>query len=264
MARGWTDAAPSGPTKTKIRPDRVRRAPARAFIPPQHGAWAMLLVPYVAGVALTRWHWLFAPLLGAWVGGYLFAYFALLAVKTRRVRRIWPQLAVFGAIALPMATVVVVARPQVLAAAPVMAALLAVNAAHAWRRRERALLNDIASVALATCVIPVMVQISPAPIDDTISAAVLVFAYFTGTVFHVKTMIRERGSTAYRRWSLTVHGAGLVVAAWISWPAGVLFALLALRAWALPGRPLSPARVGLVEIAASLLLVVVIALTLAM
>ena len=52
----------------------------RKFVPPQHGAWAMLIVPYLAGLLVAGWTWVAAPLGIAWLAGYLLSYYAGVAV----------------------------------------------------------------------------------------------------------------------------------------------------------------------------------------
>ena len=73
-------------------------------------------------------------------------------------------------------------------------------------------------------------------------------------------MIRERDNLAYRRWSLVYHLLALAAATWCSPWAGALFAWFLVRAAVFPGRGLSPRRVGLVEIANSVLLLAYAAL----
>jgi hypothetical protein len=102
------------------RSNAARRRPGHAarrrrFIPPQHGAWAMLAVPYLAGLVAAGYRWPDVPLLGAWIAGYLLSYYAFQAVKTRRVRRYRTQLVLYTAVAAPLATLVVVARPHAVA-----------------------------------------------------------------------------------------------------------------------------------------------------
>ena len=104
-----------------------------------------------------------------------------------------------------------------------------------------------------------------APVSGTADAGVLpafvlCLAYFLGTVLFVKTMIRERGNPAYRRWSVGYHLLALAPAAWASPWATVLFAWLLVRAMLLPGRRLNPMRVGLIEFANSALLLACVAL----
>ena len=46
------------------------------WVPDQHGAWVMVTVPLVLGIALARPAWVHIPLALAWFCGY-FAFFAL-------------------------------------------------------------------------------------------------------------------------------------------------------------------------------------------
>lgn len=221
----------------------------------------MLLLPMVATVVVTGGHWLHLPLLGAWLAGYLGSYYALQAVKTRRPRRFIGPLLLYAAVTVPLAVLVVVARPGVLPYAPAYAVLIGVNVGYAWRRRERALLNDLASVVQSCLIVPVAATVAGVPVRAVVGVFVVMLLYFTGTVVYVKTMIRKRGSTGYRRASITYHIAALGVAVWLGPAVTAVFALLLARAWVLPGRPLAPKHVGLLEIANCLLLLAAVAAT---
>ena len=89
--------------------------------------------------------------------------------------------------------------------------------------------------------------------------------YLAGTVLVVRSVIRERGNRAFAALSVGFHAA-LVVAAAVAlpWPYAVYAAGLTARAIALPlverrragsPRPLRPIHVGIVEIVASTVLV---------
>lgn len=226
----------------------------RRFLPPQHGAWAMLAVPYLCGLLIAGYRWPDLPLLGAWIAGYLLSYYLFQAVKSRRPGRYRDQLMLYGTTAIPLAAVVVAARPQVLWYAPGYAALFAVNAWYAWRRRERALLNDIASVIQSCLMVLVVATVAGTPPSAVLDVFVLCLAYFLGTVLHVKAMIRERDNPTYRRLSISYHLLALAAASWLSPWATALFGWLLIRAAVLPGRGWSPRRVGLVEMANCVLL----------
>ncbi|MFU8873811.1 YwiC-like family protein [Micromonospora sp. SL4-19] len=249
-------AARPAPPPGAARPARSRR---HRFLPPQHGAWAMLLLPYAAAVCVTGLRWPDLPLLGAWLAGYLFSYYALLAVKTGRTDRVRPQLLAYGGAAALLAAPVLLARPAVLGYAPLYALLVAVNVWYARRRRERALANDLASVAqsvLMVFVLATVAGVSPAALTGVAGA---VAAYLVGTVLYVKTMIRERGSAGYRWASLAYHLAALLVAVvWWGLAVAVVFALLLLRAAVLPGRRLTPVRVGMIELVGCLSVLAVV------
>lgn len=235
---------------TAARPVDRRRL-VRRFVPPQHGAWAMLLLPYVVGVTLAGPQWPHLPLLVAWLAGYLLSYYVFQAVKTRRPRRFAEQLWAYALVTAPFALVVVLVRPAVLWYAPAYAALLAVNAWYAWKRRERALLNDLASVALSCLMLFVVATVGGVPPVRVVPAFLILLLYLAGTVLYVKTMIRERGSARYLRFSIGYHVAALVPALLLD--VLPVFLLLLIRAWVLPARRLRPAQVGVIEIVCSLL-----------
>jgi hypothetical protein len=253
-------AATMGATSGGERVPR-RTARRRQFLPPQHGAWAMLVVPYLAALVVGGASWIALPLLGAWLAGYLLSYYAFQAVKSRRAGRYRGQLVLYASIAVPLAAIVVWASPAVAWYAPGFALLLAANVWYAWRRRERALANDIASV-LQSCLMVfaagTAAGVRPAALLGVFAACT---AYFLGTVFFVKTMIRERGNPTFRRWSAGVHVGALGIAAWLGPWLAALFAWLLVRAVVMPARRLSPKQVGLIEIGNCVLLLVALWLT---
>jgi hypothetical protein len=235
------------------RPHRTVRS--RQFLPPQHGAWAMLVVPFLAGVVASGVSWIELPLLGAWLAGYPLSYYAFQTVKARRAQRYETQLAVYSGLTLPLAAVVVWWRPAVLWYAPVFAALIIVNFWYAWRRRERALVNDIASVVQSCLMVLVVTTVDGRTLGAPSAVAfVACLAYFTGVALYVKTMIRERDVPAYRYASVAYHAAVLALAlgfAVLGRGNGTWFVVLAawllLRAIRLPTRRLTPKHVGLIE-----------------
>ncbi|WP_018790987.1 YwiC-like family protein [Salinispora arenicola] len=237
-----------------------RRRMVRRYLPPQHGAWAMLLLPFLVGVAVVGPRWLQLPLFGAWLAGYLLSYYVFQAIKSRRPRRFRAQLWVYALIAMPLALAVVVVRPAALWYAPAYAVLLGVNAWYAWRRRERALLNDLASVVQSCLLIFVVATVAGVSPEQVVPAFVAVLLYLVGTVCYVKTMIRERGSAAYLRLSISYHLAALVAATLLDVLLAPIFLVLLIRAWLLPGRRLRPAQVGAIEIVCSVLVFITLVL----
>jgi hypothetical protein len=214
----------------------------------------MLLLPYLVGVGVCGFSWPQVPLLGAWLTGYLLSYYVLQAVKTRRPGRFRAQFLLYAPVTVALAGIVLVARPALLYYAPVYALLLAVNAGYALRRRERALVNDLASVVQSCLMVFVVATVVGVSAGHVGVPFVAVLLYFAGTVLYVKTMIRERANPAYHRASAGYHLAAVAVTAWLSVLLGAVFALLAARAWLLPRRRLSPKQVGLIEIGACVLL----------
>jgi hypothetical protein len=165
----------------------------------------MLVVPWIAGVLTAGFRWPHLALLGAWLAGYLLSYYVMQAVKTRRPQRFRTQLLVYGVPTVLLGAAVLVLRPQLLWFAPVYAVLLAINAVYAWRRKERALATDLVSVLQSSVMVLVAGVVSGVPVTDMGEAFVVVLSCLTGTVFYVKTMIRERDSLMYRRVSVAYH-----------------------------------------------------------
>src|SRR5262245_54088196 len=116
---------------TVRRTPRQRRRTLRRYIPPQHGAWAMLLLPWLVGVLTAGFRWVQLPLLGAWLAGYLFSYYLLQAIKSRRPGRFRAQLRAYAIPTFLLGGLVLALRPHLLWYAPVYALLLGVNLAYA-------------------------------------------------------------------------------------------------------------------------------------
>ncbi|MFE2287547.1 YwiC-like family protein [Streptomyces sp. NPDC059443] len=232
---------------------------ATAWMPDQHGAWAMLTVPFLAGTFLApRSGWAHAVLLAAWLLGYAALFHAQQWLRLRRAaaRRpavarghVRPALVLGGACAaagIPLA----VAHPWLLLAGAAAAPFVAVTTWYARRNRERALVNGLAAVVPACGMLLVAARMGGSGWLWAPAAACLL--YFAGTVPYVKTMIRKRNSRTHYRGSVAYHAAALALAAaflspWLAIPFGAYLA----RAAALPGRGLRVPVVGALELACS-------------
>jgi hypothetical protein len=246
-------------------PDAPRR---QSYVPPQHGAWAFVAVPLVLGWTVTSWHWVLVPFSVAWVAAYPASYFALQVAYGRvRVRPV-RQLAAWAAVVAGCGMVTLALRPWLLWAGLVWAGFFAVTAAFARRRADRAFGNDLVLVGQSASVIPVVSLLGlagfaglapPPPTDVPATAWVLTAAsalWFTGSVLHVKSLIRERRNARWMWASRIYHLAVLPVALWLSPWLLLPFGFSAARAWAVtPDRGLRPAAIGGLELVGSLLLV---------
>ncbi|MGC3953816.1 MAG: YwiC-like family protein [Propionicimonas sp.] len=251
--------------------ERTRTA---GWLPNQHGAWAMLAVPFLAGSILRSQSVGPQPYLVSMFATWMLGYFAfhaasgLLKSAATRRRRWLPALAVYGGATLAAGLVTVwLAGPGVLWWLAVVALPLAVALWLASRRRERHLAGGLLTTGVAATMVlvarfpdPTGLLTDPA-LPPTAVLAAIMFGYFGGTVLHVKAMIRERGRLGWRNASIgwhtaaTVATAGLAVTAGLSrgWP--VFFLVTTIRAWALPAiaerRTVRPLAIGLVEVALS-------------
>lgn len=253
----------------------MTRRPGPGWVPNQHGAWAMLLLPVVVGSVHAGPRWWHVLLTATWLVGYL-AFFATGQwLRSRRRARYRPPVLVYGAATAVLGLAAVATAPAplaLLAWGAVYAPLLTVSLWHSWHRRDRSMANDLVTVVAAGLMAVVAHTPAWADAQAWAGAAVLV-AYFAGTVLYVKTMIRERGSRSMYVASVGYHVAvacALAVAAVAAaaatsgsalllpaagWLAG-LFTLLAVRAALVPRLwpTATPKAVGLGEVAASVAL----------
>src|SRR6478735_121498 len=259
-ARG-ADRAPSRPA-----PARRRRVP-RAWVPNQHGAWAMVVAPPVVGALVagpTGWH---ALLVVAWLAAYCLYFAATQWLRSGRRPRYRSPVLSYAAATAVLGVPLLVAAPALLRWAPAFAVLLGVSLRYAARRADRSYGNDLVTIAAAGLGGTPAGWWPPGADDPRAwAAAGLLAAYLVGTVPYVKSMIRERDRPATYRLSVGYHAAlvaGAVALAAAGRPAGaagvalvVVAAALLGRAAALPRRGrVRPAVIGAGEVVATIAVV---------
>jgi len=247
-------------------PDPV--APTRTlWFPHQHGAWAMLAVPLLLGVAATAsspWHLVLGV---AAVAGYLAAATAQAWLRARRRPTFLPSLALYVGVFAAAGGLLLVAFPALALSAVVVVPAGALIVGGARPGTPRDLATSLAQAAIALVLAPAAAHVSGAWETGAVVRVTLVAAaYLGGTILVVRSVIRERGNRGFRALSAAFHVALVVLAvAFLPWPYAACAAGLTARAITLPlverrragtARPLRPAHVGIVEIVASTALVV--------
>ncbi|MDY3126992.1 MAG: YwiC-like family protein [Corynebacterium sp.] len=281
----FTDSAsrPQSRKQTNRKPTprrgkkRSRRSPG--WVPNQHGAWFMVIVPPLVGLALAP-AWSSVPIILAWWLGYFAFFAASVWLRSRMNKRHLPPLAVYGTGAVIAAVVALVTAWPLITWGALYAPLVAIAVYEAWKRRPRSLLSGWSTVLAASLMTPTLVSASPSAsilaqgtTPGAVSAATLdswaialIFAlYFGGSIFYVKTLIRDFGNRARFLQSVIFHGActGAAVVATVfyrDWWAVTLVSIVMLaRAWALPryaqrtGRRIKPGVVGMIDMVVALL-----------
>jgi hypothetical protein len=227
----------------------------------------MLAFPLLLGIAATAptaWHLVLAV---AAVTGYLASATAQAWLRSRRRPSFLPSLALYGGVAAAAGLALVAAFPALLLAGVVVvpAGVLVIGGARPGTPRD--LVNSLGQVAIALVLVPAATHVSGAWDPDAVLRATLVAAgYLVGTVLVVRSVIRQRGNTAFAALSVGFHAACTLAAAATLPPAyAACFAGLTVRAIALPlverrlagtARPVRPVQVGIVEMIASTALVV--------
>ncbi|HOB05195.1 MAG TPA: YwiC-like family protein [Propionibacteriaceae bacterium] len=254
------------------------RSVRTTWAPKQHGAWAMLVTPWLLGSVLAarsgEVDWAAnAALLTFWIAAYLLFQAAstwLKAAPRRRSSYALP-VQVYGAVAGALGALALwLLGVGALAWVPLFLPLLGVALWLAWRRRERSLLGGVVTIAAACLLGLVARHPQPALPDATTTVAVAAaFAYFTGTILYVKTILRERGKRGWLVASVGFHAAATLVAGGGAWMGGgaVLvwltgfFAVCTARAvlvpWLATRHPVTAKAIGMAEIGVTIGLVAV-------
>ncbi|WP_281274909.1 YwiC-like family protein [Georgenia muralis] len=206
-------------------------------MPDQHGAWAMIVLPVGAGIALAGPAWVHLPLVATWWTGYLAFYATGLWLRSRRRPRYLPPVRVYGTATAALGLALLVLAPHLAWWALPFAPLVAVTLWSSAHRRDRSLLNGAVTVLAAGLTAAVAYDagtsghgglwstgwlaagattaLPGASPDGSLTGwawawlvTALLTAYFLGTILYVKTNIRERGNRAYLLASVGFHLLG--------------------------------------------------------
>lgn len=194
------------PQKKRVK----RRSPA--WIPDQHGAWAMVTVPALTGLALAP-SWRALPVLITWWVGY-FAFFAISVwLRSKRLPRHRSPVIVYSIITAICGLITLAIDVTLLRWAPLFAPLVAIAVWETYQRRPRSLASGVSTVIAACLMIPVISSVALAPhnwLGFDVGTKIWIIAaffggYFVGTVPYVKTLIRERGKRSWLIGSIVYH-----------------------------------------------------------
>lgn len=222
----------------------------KLFMPKQHGAWAMLIIPFWLGAASSELIWQHIPFFIGWLLLYLATYPLLLMFKGKKLEfyRKWALIYTVPAIAFLM--VPLFTQPTIVYFGFSMIPFFILNAYFSSRNKDRALLNDFSAIIVFAIA---GLASSYLPAGTINQGAIIVFAasvlFFTGSTFYVKTMIREKKNANFKWISWGYHL--LVPVLWLSFGGIALAAAMIpslIRAIAFYGRPLSVMKVGIYEI----------------
>ncbi|WP_059173003.1 YwiC-like family protein [Bacillus sp. FJAT-27445] len=233
----------------------------KLFMPKQHGAWAMVILPFWLGVVASGFLWEHIPFFFGWLLLYLSTYPMLLLFKRKKIKFHvnWTLFYLIPAIALLMFPLF--ERPSVLLFGVMMIPFFAINAYFSSKNKDRAIMNDFSAVFAFS-----LAGIASAflPIGKVTEEAILVFIvsalFFIGSTFFVKTMIREKKNVQFKWISWCFHS--LVLLAWLllgKWLVAIAFIPSVARAIGFYGKNLTPKQIGIYEIINSAVFFILIA-----
>lgn len=239
--------------------------------PPQHGAWAFLIVPLLLGSFLGAANWLGLLFSITWVAAYPLSYFGGRAFLARVRRGSWTTRAQselrsvipWAVLTLIGTSALITMRPWILLPGALIVVLWSISIYLTWLGRERGITNDLLLVVLAS-IAPILMyaiandQRSLNFIPHSIwIASLATLLFFVGSVLHVKALIREAKKRRWHIASIGFHIAVVVAVAPItrSWWLVIPFTAALVRTVVMkPG--LKPGRIGIVELVVSILLII--------
>jgi len=218
----------------------------------------MLISPFVVGVIAGGPRWIHLPLGIFWITGY-FAFFATsLWLKAKRRAKWFPPVRFYTLLTLPFGLIVLVVEPRVIQWTPAFLAPLGIGLWAASQRRDRDLLAGISTVVGAATMTLVAFDLGNQGLTERAWHLALVqLLYFVGTIFYVKSSIRERDNKAFLGTSVGYHAVATVIIWMLSPWVGLVFLGLLLRAAFVPPLHPSPKSLGIMEIVATLLVALV-------
>lgn len=238
--------------------------------PPQHGAWAFLIVPAVIVSFLGAGNGIGLIFLLTWVSGYPVSYFLGRAIIARIRRKTWTSKAKGElASAVPWLVISLFGASYLFALQPwlflygiAVLALWSVSVYLSWAGRERGITNDLLLIGLASIEPVLMYQVakdhsSLLGIPHSIwIAALMCLLFFAGSVVHVKSLIRQVKNRGWHTGSLIYHLLVLVLLLVLArpWYLALPFALALVRTiFVKPGH--RPGTLGVVELGVSIALI---------
>ncbi len=255
----------------KVR-KRHKPLPRSGWIPDQHGAWAMVLVPFWCGALWSSVRPTTFVLFATWFAAYFCFFAGTQWLKSGRRERYWPPVRAYGLLTLLFGLITALLAPPLLEWCIVLLPLFIITLWQTWKKNDRSLLTRSVTVLVSgiMCLVTydlgtgfsrsqlhaLWLQHAPADPSAAIEAApvhseltgwgwiaFLTFwltMYFWAAVPYVKTLVRERGSRGYLAFSLTLH-AILAGCAWVSFAVNwctvfvpIMWTILLIRAAAMP------------------------------
>ncbi|MGD8190995.1 YwiC-like family protein [Brevibacillus ginsengisoli] len=184
------------------------------IFPREHGAWAMLIMPFLLGIAISG-HTLYHAFAGiGFFMGYL-AMYAFLGIvrQPRRMRELLLCFLVYSLGAVCFLLIPFLYKPQAFLPVLAMVPLLGISVIFIVKKKERHFGNDLAGITALTMLLPIAASLGQQVQVSTVLLAMgLNIVYFTGSVFYVKSMIRERTNQSFRMIGIAYHVCVLLTA----------------------------------------------------
>lgn len=224
-------------------------------LPKEHGAWAMLIVPFLVSFVVHEQNGTQLLLFLGMFFLYLSLYPLFMMLRNAQNKITYGKWFVgYGALAGLFLSVPLLQHPGLLYLGSAVLPFLAVNVYFIRSRQERTLLNDfsaIAGMALGAVACGYL-----ATGQWTVTSWWIWFfcvVFFMGSVFFVKSLLREKHNPRFSQLSWGYHGAVVIISLCLgNWLLMLAYLPSLGRALFCSGRDLVPLQIGKLEIVNSL------------
>lgn len=219
-------------------------------MPKQHGAWAMVIIPFWLGVAASGFTWAHIPFFMGWLLLYLATYPMLMLFKRKKIQYYRKWTLIYFVPAILLLIIPFLYRPDIILFGLIMIPFFAVNAYFSAKKQDRALGNDLSAIAVFSIAGLASAFLPQGEINEmAILICITSFLFFTGCTFYVKTMVREKKNLTYKRVSWGYHI--LIVLLWAifrEWLIAIALIPSLIRAFYFYGKGLTMKKLGILEI----------------
>ncbi|UTR15374.1 YwiC-like family protein [Salipaludibacillus sp. LMS25] len=221
------------------------------YVPKEHGAWAMFIIPFWTGASISglSWHHL---IFFTGLTGLYFAQAPLLTyIRQPKHQDVWPSFLIYAGIGLVITGPYIVREMYLVYIFLSIFPLFLVNSLFAKLKKERLFINDLSAiVALSALLLSAYVIGIGELRAEAFQYMVLIIIFFVASVFHVKALIREKKNKTFKLVSLVYHVTVTVLAFLTGWLAvGGAFLLTLVKTTLIPKKYLrKPMHIGIVEI----------------
>ncbi|WP_183040942.1 YwiC-like family protein [Salipaludibacillus neizhouensis] len=230
------------------------------YLPKEHGAWAMLIVPYLLGVlgtSFSMWQILF--FLGIFTvycsSGPFLAYIR----QPKLGAEVLPPILICGFIGAVCVLPVLIKYPFLLLIIVLATPFFTLNIYFAKKKKERLFINDLSAIIGLSTLTLMAYYIGEQSVNLTAWVLfILSVLFFTASVLHVKSLIRERKNRYFQMFNYSYHSLLLIMPLLFGFAGlSLLFVGSLLRTVFFPRKTmLKPMKIGMVEIITSILFVV--------
>jgi hypothetical protein len=238
----------------------------KLFLPKQHGAWAMTIIPFWLGVVNGGFLWQHIPFFIGWLFLYLATYPMLLLFKKKRIPFYTKWTLIYLIPALLLLMIPLIERPSIVYFGLLMIPFFIINAYYASKNQDRSLMNDFSAIFAFSITGVATSYLSHGHV--TLESVLIFFTstlFFIGCTFYVKTMIREKRNEQFKSVSWTYHILTPIVWSALGyWLVALAYLPSLVRAILFCGKPLSPKKIGIYEIVNSAIFFIIMTIQLNM